>query len=570
MRKYLLYLGTLLMLITSCKQDVNTANVEFGKDLNVSWELITNFSDEGDGIFEAHFLLENKGTTEIKAGDWKLFFSMAPRKILSEKTTGNAIFKHRNGDLFYVEPLEGFSIPAGETLEVKYYGNGPVIKVSDAPIGIYIAGGENELNTVAINNYTILPFTRPEQINRFGDDKEPIPDAGYYFAQNKGTEFISTEKLAPFTPVPNTYSYGEVINIETGFNITEGGVLSNEIGFLKEELAKMSISVVGGIPVEIAVKEGLKEEGYELNISSDMVIINGGDPTGVFYGVQSFIAYLSNCKNANIPVRALQVEDAPAFGYRGMHLDVARNFQTKETVLKFIDFMSAYKMNTIEIYLSEDEGWRIEIAALPELTQVGSQRGHSADESEFIQPAYGSGAEPGKLYGSGFYTRADYVEILRYATKRHVKVIPTINVPGHSRAAIKAMQNRYERLMAEGDEEGALEYYLHDPNDKSVYSGAQSFNDNILCVCKESTVKFFVTVLDEIIDMYKEAEAPLEMFHSGGDEVPAGSWEKSPLCEELMKTTPEIKNARNWQAYYFKKIVKEIKDRGLLVGGWEE
>ncbi|MDH5382133.1 MAG: family 20 glycosylhydrolase, partial [Cyclobacteriaceae bacterium] len=240
------------------------------------------------------------------------------------------------------------------------------------------------------------------------------------------------------------------------------------------------------------------------------------------------------------------------------------------TVLKFIDFMSAYKMNTIEIYLSEDEGWRIEIAALPELTQVGSQRGHSADESKFIQPAYGSGAEPGKSFGSGFYTRADYVEILRYATKRHVKVIPTINVPGHSRAAIKAMQNRYDRLMAEGDEEGALEYYLHDPNDKSVYSGAQSFNDNILCVCKESTVKFFVTVLDEIIDMYKEAEAPLEMFHSGGDEVPAGSWEKSPLCEELMKTTPEIKNARNWQAYYFKKIVKEIKDRGLLVGGWEE
>ena len=224
------------------------------------------------------------------------------------------------------------------------------------------------------------------------------------------------------------------------------------------------------------------------------------------------------------------------------------------------------------IYLTEDEGWRLEIEGLPELTEVGAQRGHTSKEANALHPSYGSGPFPYTegTYGSGFYNKEDFIELLQYAQSRHVNIIPAVNFPGHSRAAIKAMEARYEKYMKEGDEEKANEYRLIDPEETSQYLSAQWYTDNIVNVARESTYRFYEKVVDVIAGIYKEAGVELEFFHTGGDEVPEGSWTKSPMTAELMKTLPGVKDPRNLQAYFFSRIVPMLRSKNLKIGGWEE
>jgi len=168
-------------------------------------------------------------------------------------------------------------------------------------------------------------------------------------------------------------------------------------------------------------------------------------------------------------------------------LDVARNFQPKKQVLKLLEAMSLYKLNTLHLHLTDDEGWRLELPSLPELTSVGAKRGHTLDSKHYLPPSHGSGPDVENTVGSGFYSRADYLEILRYATDRHITVIPEIETPGHARAPIKAMDARYDRLMAEGKEEEAAKNLLRDLNDKSEYRSVQYWNDNVIDVSLPST-----------------------------------------------------------------------------------
>ena len=194
------------------------------------------------------------------------------------------------------------------------------------------------------------------------------------------------------------------------------------------------------------------------------VRIVGASPAGVFYGLQSLRSLLpapTPAKGLVLP--ALAVVDAPRFGYRGFMLDVARNFQPKPLVLRTLDLLARYKINVFHFHLTEDEGWRLEIPSLPELTAVGARRGHTLDSSRFLPPAWGSGPDVDRPWGSGFYTRADYIEILRYAAARHIEVIPELEMPGHARAAVKAMEARFRERSAAGDAEGARRYLLERP-----------------------------------------------------------------------------------------------------------
>ena len=365
--------------------------------------------------------------------------------------------------------------------------------------------------------------------------------------------------------------------------------LKNEASLLADQLDKlmgkrpivMESQVSGPNIISLKTSQvkvnAVEKEAYSLEIDPDKgVIITGSDPAGVFYGTQSLIALLPvesfSSAQAIIELKTMNIFDAPAFGYRGMHFDVGRNFQTKETVMKFLDIMAYYKMNVFHFHITDDEGWRLEIEELPELTQIGAFRGHTLDDSEYLAPAYGSGAfpDPEISYGSGFYTRQDFIEILQFATARHIEVIPEVNMPGHARAAIKAMEYRYRKLMEEGKKEEAEKYLLSDPDDQSEYSSAQLYNDNIICVCKDAPYAFYETVVDDIIEIYEEAGLTLRTLHTGGDEVPSGSWEKSPLCNDLLEQNPEISNYRNLQPYFFGRIVEILKARNLTIAGWEE
>jgi hexosaminidase len=263
------------------------------------------------------------------------------------------------------------------------------------------------------------------------------------------------------------------------------------------------------------------------------------------------------------------VKDAPRFGFRAFMLDVGRNFHSKQQVLRVLDLMALYKLNVFHFHFSEDEGWRIEMPSLPELTQIGARRGFPVDESKQLMPSFGSGPD-NKSSGTGHYTKEEFIEILKYAQKRHIRVIPEIESPGHARAAVVSMKARYERLMKEGKKEAAEEFMLHDPNDQSEYKSVQGWRDNAMNVAQAGVYRFLARVFDDFIAMYKEAGVPLDMIHVGGDELPAGVWEKSPVAQELIAKDPNLHTTFDLWYYYYEKVNNLLKERGLAAYGWEE
>lgn len=573
----------------SCQTKRENAGENAKTALAVRWELVSNFPDSGTG-YSARFRLINQDQRDLTDKNWALFFSISPSNVIATPTQ-KATLEHINGDWFRLYPNPGFSLKSGDSTDILYKAQGAVIKESDGPLGMYIVyydeqGKEKEI--AEIQNYTLTPFARKEQLLRGKPDKEVAASAAKTYFENAGMSVLKPDQLLPLIPTPLHYTAGNgVFAIKGDTKIISAEALKNESGLLTQSLKditgltlsatdKASDNSIQLIIDSTAVQEK-RPEAYRLTINEKGVVITGYDAAGVFYGIQSLLAlipadnYLDKTNDVHIP--AVQIEDAPRFGFRSVHLDVSRNFQTKETVLRILDVLARYKINHLLLYTSEDEGWRVEIPGLPELTEVGAQRHHvSSKEVAALHPAYGSGpfANAKGKHGSGYYTRADFIEILKHAAQRHIKIIPELNFPGHARAAIKSMEARYERLMKEGKETEANEYRLVDPADKSVYLSAQMYKDNVVNVSRESTYRFYEKVVDEFDKMYKEAGLKMDIFHAGGDEVAEGAWTQSPEALELMKKNPDIKDPKNLQTYFFRELVKRMEKRDLAVHGWEE
>jgi hexosaminidase len=577
----------LLVAITSCKQEVDFAT---GDKIAVQWELVTNFTDE-KGVFDARFVLRNNSDFNLTDKNWALFFNMAPRPILENKTPQPADLQHINGDWYKVVPNENFILEDGDTVTINYRGTEAVIKETDRPLGLYFVFYDEmgeEAKIVEVSEYTFVPFTKAEQINRSHDDAEPIPTAEWNFQNNSALKEVSDSQVKPIIPTPLRVQQGPVtMELSNAFEIYYRAGLENEAKYLASSLREVTGSEFtltttqpAGECITLAIGNsigGTSPESYQLRINGRGIQITGKGAAGVFYAVQSLRALIpiSNyqLQSKTILLPHLLVEDSPRFGFRGLHLDVSRNFQTKETVLRLLDLMSFYKLNRFLFYTTEDEGWRLEIPGLPELTTVGATREHTYGMgAPVLHPAYGSGpfAEASGKYGHGYYSKEDFIEILKYAKARHIKVIPELNFPGHARAAIKAMEARYNRLMKEGKELEANEYRLIDPDDKSVYLSAQGYKDNVVCVARESTYKFYLKVVNEIRLMYKNAGLDLDEFHTGGDEVPEGAWTKSPLAADLMRKNPNIRDPKNLQAFFFGELIKRLAPFKMQLDGWEE
>ncbi|MGA0555243.1 family 20 glycosylhydrolase [Larkinella sp. VNQ87] len=580
-------LMAVLLLVNGCKPSENEA-----KEITVTWELVSNFTDTENG-FEARFNLVNNGDLALDDKNWALFFNMSPRPILAAKTPQPGTVQHINGDWYKLTPNAGFSLKPHAATEIRYWGTEGVIKNTDAPMGLYFVfydkDGKEE-NVVEVANYRVLPFVRKEQQLRGKADQLPLQTAAKRYQDNLALSLLPANQLPLIIPSPVklTTSPG-TFTLDNKQTIFYGNGLENEANLLSEKLktltgtsfnVKTATANDKGIVLKtgpVAVN-GIAKEAYTLQIDANGVTITGSDAAGVFYGTQSLLAlippqtYLN--PTASVALNYVQVEDAPRFHFRSMHLDVSRNFQTKESVLRMLDLLAFYKVNHFLLYTTEDEGWRIEIDGLPELTQVGAQREHTAGgmAAPVLHPAYGSGpkAKDETKHGSGFYTKADFIEILKYANARHIKVIPELNFPGHARAAIKSMEARYERLMKEGKEKEANEYRLIDPEDKSVYLSAQAYKDNVVSVARESTYHFYEKVVDEIAKLYQQAGLKLDTFHAGGDEVPEGVWTKSPQAAQLLKENPAVKDPKNLQSYFFGKLLKRLEKRNLSIHGWEE
>jgi len=559
-----------------------------GSDLAVSWKVISNEYADQPGV-KAMFTVINNSRFTLNAANWALFYNQTPREVRSVE--GNVQITRLSGDWYKLSPAEGFKLSPGEKVEIVYEAEAWLIKESDAPLGPYFVfyGKEGEEKAVvAATDYTIEPFTLPEQINRHLKDAEPIPTPEVIYRKNLQLTDIPMEELPVLIPTPVSVIFtGKKALFNDVPEVLYQKNLEQEAGFVAAMVGKIAGSAVApkeaDEPKANAIFLGLKPltvngvsaEAYKLEIREEQsILIYGSDPAGVWYGIMSLMALVpGDMSTGQSGLPGVIIEDAPRFPFRSLHIDVARNFQTKETVKKMVDVMAFYKLNTMELYLAEDEGWRIEIEELPELTGIASRRGHTTkDGIDMLHPSYGSGPFAGAegSTGSGFYTREDFKEIIQYAHQRHVRIIPTINFPGHSRAAIRAMEARYQKFMKEGNEEKAEEFRLIDPEDQSVYNSAQNYNDNVVCVARESVYKFYETVIDDIIQMYAEAGVPLEIFHTGGDEVPEGVWTQSPLCAKLMEGMPEIRDPKNLQSYFLKRAVEILKARNLKAGGWEE
>ena len=577
----------LTMLHTNCRQ--SSVDYTSAENIVVKWELATNFTDV-PGAFDARFIFENNSALILK-NNWKLFFNIAPRPITEFPTPQAAKVEHINGDWYQMIPNDDFILKINETKEIYYRGIEAVIKESDGPLGAYFVfydrdGDEEQIVEV---DCEILPFTNPSQINRNKGDQEPIPTAEYRYHNNEGLDVLPDDQLLKIIPSPvSVKSLGGNTTIDDQWIITHKGELSNEANFLAKKLKNLSgvdfrISTEASIGKSIQLNlasinvNGISKEAYHLDIKNGSIEITGSDTTGVFYGIQSLLSLIPlkahQKPQKSITMDLVSVKDSPRFGFRGLHTDLGRNFQDKETILRILDIVSFYKINRYLFYMTEDEGWRLEIPGLPELTDVGGQREHTSSYHDpVLHPAYGSGpiAYGEGSNGSGYITRDDFIEILKYAKERHIKVIPEVNFPAHARSSIKPMEARYQRLMAEGKEKEANEYRLVDPEDNSVYMSAQSFKDNVVSVARPSTYRFYKKVMDEIALMYQDAGLKLDEIHAGGDEVPEGSWTKSPMAAETLKNNPEIKDPKNLQAYFVNRLLDTLRDDNYIVHGWEE
>ncbi|KAJ8301463.1 hypothetical protein KUTeg_020450, partial [Tegillarca granosa] len=315
-------------------------------------------------------------------------------------------------------------------------------------------------------------------------------------------------------------------------------------------------------------KDLTSPEAYRLDVSHgnatrQKIQIIGNSSVGVFYGIQTLLSLLNG---TSIP--EVSVLDSPRYPYRGMHIDVSRNFHSKEQILKLLDVMTMYKMNKFHFHLTDDEGWRVEIPGLEELTSVGSRRGHDLSEKTCILPMLGSGPFF-DTSGTGHYSVEDYKEILAYANDRYIEVIPEIDMPGHSHAAVKAMKARYNEYKEMGKMKEAEEYLLNDLKENgAAFTSVQMFSDNSMNPGVESTYNFVDKVVTEMKALHKDIN-PLKTFHFGGDEVPYEAWEDSPACQKLMKTGV-VKNFNELMEYFVKRVSDIVAKHDLNLGAWQD
>ncbi|MBZ5856757.1 family 20 glycosylhydrolase [Flavihumibacter profundi] len=517
--------------------------------------------------------LTNKGKRDFPKSGWTIYFSTS-YDITPDRVVAGLQYAHVNGDIFKCFPTAAFEgIKPGKSMKSDFLSDGKALNNVAAPSGLYIVWDTYPDQGFALTDYKVLPSK---------DTTENYKTPAIVYEENKQVEEIAANKLPVVFPTPVSFTGGDAsFSIDQDIAIITGNEFAAEADFLADAVSRL----IGKRPVIAStfiqsvrsiniIKAPMKEEAYRLVINKDGIEISAGSGAGVFYAIQSLLNmispdHLSEVKKS-VPIPAATIVDEPRFGYRGFTLDIARNFQPKNELLRIIDLMAMYKLNNLHLHFNDDEGWRIAMPSFPELTAIGSQRGHTLDSKKWLPPSYGAGPDPGKLPASGFYTRAEFIDILRYAKARHIVVLPEIETPGHARAAIKSMDARYEKYMKQGNPDEAKRYLLRDINDQSVYSTAQQWTDNVMCVALPSVYNFIEKIVDDVVSMYKEAGAPLTTIHFGGDEVPDGAWEKSPLCQELVKQDPSLQETNDLWYYYFTKVDQILKKHQLTLSGWEE
>ncbi len=278
---------------------------------------------------------------------------------------------------------------------------------------------------------------------------------------------------------------------------------------------------------------------YTMNINSNEVYIAGDNEAGVFYGIQTLIQLLPTEKKNELKIQNATIHDYPRFAYRGMHLDVARHLFSVAYIKKYLDYMALHKFNNFHWHLTDDQGWRLEIKNYPLLTQVGSCR------NQTLAGRYGSDKYDNTPY-CGFYTQEQVKDIVQYAAKRFINIIPEIDMPGHCLAALTS--------------------YPYLGCTKGPYKVMETWGvaPDVLCAGNDSTYEFMKNVLEEVISLF-----PSQYIHIGGDECPKERWKTCPVCQMKIKTE-KIKDEHGLQSYFIEKMEKFVNSKGRKIIGWDE
>lgn len=567
MRILKLPLAGLLFCVMALFAGCKTSN-EPKAPVALTWEM--GASDIEPGYYENTFILKNISQKPLKK-NWTIYYSQLPRGVKQEGASEVKV-EVVNGNFFKMYPTDEFApLAPGDSMRITFLCTYKLDRNSHVPEGTYwvetVDGKEGSPLPVALK---ALPLPSPESMSGY-------PDATKIYESNlrlAGAPALVQSDILP--------SVKKVVAIEGDNVVLEGKVALafpttskpyKPVSFSFSNLASPA-KFSGNASVKIVLeelldrKEAVNDEYYTINIGDNLIKISAATPHGIFNGTQTLLSMLKG-KQTPYLLEAVSIRDYPDLAYRGQMIDIARNFTAPENLKKLVDIFASYKLNVLHFHFCDDEAWRLEIPGLEELTAVGSRRGHTTDESQCLYPCYDGGYDPdAKTVGNGYYSREEFIDLLKYAAERHVRIVPEIESPGHARAAIVSMKARYNKYF-ETDPGKATEYMLSEPEDTSRYVSVQYYTDNVMNVALPSTYRFMEKVIQELNAMYQEAGLSLSTVHLGGDEVPHGVWMGSPKCQELMKEKGMTK-AHDLSEYFITQMADVMQKNGLKFSGWQE
>jgi hexosaminidase len=565
--------------------DINQIAVE----LDVNYRVVTNIptdkcdSKVADGAcFEVELTFTAKQA--IAAKDWTIHFSQIAPIQSFESDDFNV--KHLNGDLHQISLKDTFSgFALGEQKTLNFRAMFWSLAESDVMPNYIVSAPGLEARVID----STKPYIDKETGLEVVPHVETFTDSHTQFKRSAEdqTQWLTSEKLyqrnsllvedklaviQAIIPTPLSVSIDAnagFADISQGIAVSLGNVKHKEVEAAISRLVDLGVKQkVTGLPLRLSIASNNDKVigSYSLVVTDKEITIVGVDGNGVFNGLQS-LASLVTVGESRIPM--LAVIDEPHFAFRGMLVDVARNFHSKEFILKLLDQMSAYKLNKLHLHLGDDEGWRLEIPSLPELTDIGAKRCFDVIEENCLIPQLGAGVDQNSSV-SGYYSVSDYQEILQAATARHIQVIPSLDMPGHSRASIKAMTARYKKFMALEDEAKATQFLLEDFEDKTNYSSVQFYSDNTINACLESSYDFVVEVMTQVKKIHADAGQPLTRYHIGADET-AGAWLESPVCKAFVAHNDKgVTKMSELGAYFIERVAGILSELDIETAGWSD
>lgn len=467
-----------------------------------------------DGSLKLNIVLENSTDTELN--DFVLCFDM-PR-LVDKQTVVNGQITSQVGSHIEMTPPANTAIGKGErwqtTIESQTCG---LFNLSERPNHPYLRLGETIVDVEMGTHKMSQPGDLDLRVLTL-----PAASSGV-IPQPQSIE-----------PAQGEFRLASQLTFKAELSET-----SNAIDWLTNQFPEVAFTKVEGNATLSLLKvsaEHIKPEGYELTIDRESIQIKAATSAGFFYGVVTLAQLLVTGQGV---VASATIIDAPQYHHRGQFLDCARSFHGIDTVKSVIDQMAWLKLNTFHWHLTDDEAWRIEIDAFPELTDLGAWRG----EGELQPSQFGSGS---KRYG-GFFTKQQIKEVVEYAKAREIAVIPEIDIPGHARALIMA-----------------LPHLLREADDKSEYVSIQQYQDNVLNPGLPGTYQVLETILDEVCELF-----PSQVIHLGGDEVPKHVWEKSPACIAKAQAMG-LDNVRLLEGHLISHLEQYLAQKGRDISVWEE